>query len=38
LLMWLLMEVARHYRLLRQICVYHDLYKKAQAFGIVFNY
>jgi putative transposase len=38
LLMWLLMEVARHYRLLRQIWVYHDLYKKAQAFGIVFNY
>lgn len=38
LLMWLLMEVARHSRLLRKIRVYHDLYEKAQAFGIVFNY
>jgi hypothetical protein len=38
LLMWLLMEVARHYRLLREIRVYHDLYERAQAFGIVFNY
>ena len=38
LLMWLLMAVARHYRLLRQIPVYHDLYEQAQAFGIVFNY
>jgi putative transposase len=37
-LMWLLMEVARHYRLLRKICVDHDLDEKAQAFGIVFNY
>jgi DDE family transposase len=38
LLLWLLMEVARHYRLLRKIPVYHDLYERAQAFGIVFNY
>jgi putative transposase len=38
LLMWLLMEVAKHYRLLREIRVYHDLYERAQAFGIVFNY
>jgi hypothetical protein len=38
LLLWLMMEVARHDRLLRQIPVYHDLYEKAQAFGIVFNY
>jgi Transposase DDE domain len=38
LLMWLLIEVARHYRLLREIRVYHDLYERAQAFGIVFNY
>jgi hypothetical protein len=38
LLRWLLREVARHYHLLRKICVYHDLYEKAQAFGIVFNY
>ena len=37
-LLWLLMEVARHYRLLRKIPVYHDLYERAQAFGIVFNY
>ena len=38
LLMWLLIEVARHYCLLRKIRVYHDLYERAQAFGIVFNY
>jgi hypothetical protein len=38
LLLWLLMEVARHYRLLRQIPVYHDLYERAHTFGIVFNY
>ena len=38
LLLWLRMEVARHYRLLRNIPVYHDLYERAQAFGIVFNY
>lgn len=38
LLFWLLMEVARHYRLLRHIPVYHDLYERAHAFGIVFNY
>ena len=38
LLLWLMIEVARHYRLLRKIPVYHDLYKKAQVFGIVFNY
>jgi putative transposase len=38
LLLWLLMEVARHSRLLRKIPVYHDLYDRAQAFGIVFNY
>jgi putative transposase len=38
LLLWLLMEVAHHYRLLRNIPVYHDLYEKAQTFGIVFNY
>jgi putative transposase len=38
LLLWLLMEVARHYRLLRNIPVDHDLYKRAQEFGIVFNY
>lgn len=38
LLLWLLIEVARHYRLLRNIPVYHDLYERAHAFGIVFNY
>lgn len=38
LLLWLLMEVANHYRLLRKIPAYHDLYERAQAFGIVFNY
>ena len=37
-LLWLRMEGARHYRLLRNIPVYHDLYERAQAFGIVFNY
>lgn len=37
-LLWLMMEVARHYRLLRNIPVYNDLYERAQAFGIVFNY
>jgi hypothetical protein len=38
LLLWLMMEVAKHYRLLRNIPVYHDLYERAHAFGIVFNY
>ena len=38
LLVWLMMEVARHYRLVRKIPVYHDLYERAQAFGIIFNY
>jgi hypothetical protein len=38
LLLWLLMEVARHYGLLRKMPVYHDLYERAQAFGIAFNY
>jgi hypothetical protein len=38
LLLWLLLEVANHYRLLRSVPVYHDLYDRAQAFGIAFNY
>jgi len=38
LLLWLLMEVANHYRLVRHVPVYRDLYVKAQAVGIVFNY
>ena len=35
---WLIMEGARHARLLRKIPVYHDFYERAHAFGIVFNY
>jgi hypothetical protein len=38
LLLWLMMEVAKHYRLLRNVPVDHDLYERAQAFGIIFNY
>jgi putative transposase len=38
LLLWLMMEVAKHYRLLKEIPVYRDVYERAQAFGIVFNY
>lgn len=38
LLLWLMMEVASHYRLLRKVPVYHDLYERARAFGIIFNY
>lgn len=38
LLLWVLMEVARHSCLLRKIRVDHDLYERAEAFGIVFNY
>jgi hypothetical protein len=38
LLLWLMMEVARHYRLLRKIPVYYDLYERTHAFGIIFNY
>ena len=37
-LLWLMMEVVRHSRLLRNVRVYHDLYERAQAFGIIFNY
>ena len=37
-LLWLMMEVAKHYRLLKEIRVHRDLYERAQAFGIVFNY
>jgi hypothetical protein len=37
-LLWLLMEVAKHYRLLSKLPVYHNLYDRAQAFGLVFNY
>ena len=38
LLLWLIMEVVRHSRLLRNLPVYHDVYERAHAFGIVFNY
>jgi Transposase DDE domain len=38
LLLWLLLEVAYHYRLLRKVPVYRDLYERAHAFGIIFNY
>jgi hypothetical protein len=38
LLLWLVMEVAKHYRLLRQVAVYRDVYARAQVFGIIFNY
>ena len=37
-LLWLMMEVARHYRLLRTIPVYYDLSERAQTFGIVSNH
>jgi hypothetical protein len=37
LLLWLMREGARHYRLVRKIPVYHDVYEQARAFGIVFN-
>lgn len=38
LLIWLMIEVAKHYRLLRNVPVYRDLYDRARAFGIIFNY
>jgi putative transposase len=38
MLVWLVVEVAQHYRLLRGIEVYRDLYEVAQEFGITFNY
>jgi hypothetical protein len=38
LLLWLLMEVATHYRFLRKVPVSRDLYDRAHAFGIIFNY
>ncbi len=38
LLLWLLVEVAQHYRLLREIDVNRDMYEVAQEFGVIFNY
>ena len=37
LLMWLGVEVAKHYQLLRQVSVYRDLHERARAFGFIFN-
>lgn len=38
LLLWLVVEVAQHYRLLREIDVHRDIYEVAQEFGVIFNY
>ena len=38
LLLWLVFEVARHYRLLRDIPVGRNIAKVAHDFGFVFNY
>ena len=38
MLLWLVVEIAQHYQLLRGIAVYHDLDKIAYEFGIIFNY
>jgi hypothetical protein len=38
LLLWLVVEVAKHYRPLREIAVQRDIYQVAQEFGITFNY
>lgn len=38
LLVWLMMEIARHYRLIRQVPVYKNIYEKAHAFDITFKY
>jgi hypothetical protein len=32
------LAVAKHDRLVRHVSVYRDLYERAQAFGIIFNY
>jgi hypothetical protein len=37
LLLWLMVEIARHHRLLRTIPVYKSIYERAHAFGITFN-
>ena len=36
--LWLLLEGAHHDRLLRNVPVYRDLSKRAQAFGLIVNY
>jgi len=38
LLLWLVVEVAKHYRLVREISVHRDMYEVAQELGISFNY
>jgi len=38
ILLWLVVDVAQHDRLLRDIHVYRDLYEVAHEFGITFNY
>ena len=38
MLLWLVVEIAQHYRLLPGIKVYHDLDMIAYEFGIIFNY
>jgi hypothetical protein len=38
LLLWLVVEVAKQYRLLREISVHRDMYQVAQKFGVTFNY
>jgi hypothetical protein len=38
LLLWLVFEIAKHYRLLQEVLVGHDIGKVAQDFGLVFNY
>jgi putative transposase len=38
MLLWLVVEVARHYRLLPGVEVSRDLYEVAHEFGIIFNY
>jgi len=38
MLLWLVVEVARHYQLLRGVDAYCDLYEVAHEFGIIFNY
>jgi IS4 transposase len=37
-LLWLLRDVATHSRLLRKVPVFRNLYDRAHAFGIIFNY
>ena len=37
MLLWLVVEIAQHYQLLRGIAVYYDLDKIAYEFGIIFQ-